>query len=559
MVGSARRFSQHIRAVVRGVCLGQSRRHALPGRIPFASRIVGLGLAVAAIVLPGAAVAHRGDGVFTLAEGRWLSGGWVPRDVAMLPDGSVVGVAASDAWRITPDGRRSSITGLGGTGVAATTDGGVLAIQGGVLEPFPGAFDDGSGPLAENRVLRWTPSVGVSVVAGTGEQGLGGDGGPATEALLNLAPRPVFALTPTGILSRPDGGFVFADTSNRRIRAVDPAGIIRTIAGGSKGTFHDPVGIAETPDGGFLVAEGYAGRVRRVSPDGAIEDVAYLMAQDVVVSVDGTAVIAAYDGQLWRLEPGSRLPRPYLRPKRATETFDFAARSTLGWTIGLDSQGGLLAMGNNVLSYVPAHATPWTLAALRSTRTSHGAVKAVIETTQPGTATVEIVQEDRTIARVTQPVAAGHSTLRAVGPIRTDWYDVRLRLDAATGATARDEVPIHGAPALTVQLARGLLGRYQGREADSETRYRLGRDCRQFGPRRVDCMIETNHECKVGIASLTLERTGVVLRRDYHGVGRERHHQCARPHFQGKPRFIPSHGVRRLSRQDKGRWASRDN
>ena len=118
------------------------------------------------------------------------------------------------------------------------------------------------------------------------------------------------------------------------------------------------MGIAETPDGGFLVAEGYAGRVRRVSPDGAIEDVAYLMAQDVVVSVDGTAVIAAYDGQLWRLEPDSRIPRPYLRPKHSDQMVDFAARSTLGWTIGLDSQGGLLAMGNSVLSYVPAHATP---------------------------------------------------------------------------------------------------------------------------------------------------------------------------------------------------------
>ena len=505
------------------------------------------------------AAAYRGDGVFTLAEGRWLRGNWVPPDVAMLPDGSIVGAVDSGAWRLAPDGRRSSIPGFGGTGVAATADGGVVAIQGGVVEPFPGAFEaNPPGPLAEHRIVRWTPGVGVSAVAGTGEPGFGGDGGPATESLTNLGPSR-FSLgetPPTGVVARPDGGFVFADTGNGRIRAVDAVGIIRTIAGSSAGTFRDPVGLTAIPGGGYLVVEagwpgfgedGLVGRLRRVGSDGRVETVASLGygAEDVAVAGDGMVVIAGSDGKLWRLDSRSRTLRPYLRPHSPTEPFDFAARSTAGWRLALDRDGGLLAVGSEVLSYVPAGPTPWTLAALRSTRSTRSAVTAVVEATQPGMATLEVANEGRVVARVTQAVAAGHSTLRATGAIRSDWYDVRLRLDGADAAIARDEVPIHGAAALTVQLARAMLGRYQGSDEDPGTRYRLGGDCRRFGRRRVDCVVETNLRRAVGVASVTLGRSGVVLRRDY---------SWGRPGFRRNPRFIAAHGVRRLSGDHRVRW-----
>jgi hypothetical protein len=476
----------------------------------------------------------------------------------MLADGSIVGAVDSGAWRLAPDGRRSSIPGFGGTGVAATADGGVVAIQGGVVEPFPGAFEaDPPGPLAEHRIVRWTPGVGVSAVAGIGEPGFGGDGGPATEASLNLGPsRFGGGTSPTGVVARPDGGFVFADTGNGRIRAVDAVGNIRTIAGSSAGTFRDPVGLAATRDGGYLVVEagwpgfgedGLVGRLRHVGSDGSVATVARLGygAEDVVVAVDGGIVIAGSDGQMWRLDPGSRTLRPYLRPKSPTEPFDFAARSTAGWRLALDRDGGLLAVGSEVLSYVPAGPTPWTLAALRSTRTTRRAVTAVAEATQPGMATLEVTHEDRVVARVTQPVAAGHTTLRATGAIGSDWYDVRFRLDGASAAIARDEVAIHGASALTVRLARAMLGRYQGRDEDSETRYRLGGDCRQFGTRRVDCVVETNLRRAVGVASVTLGRSGVVLRRDY---------SWGRPGFRRSPRFIAAHGVRQLSGNHGGKW-----
>jgi hypothetical protein len=505
-------------------------------RAAFVRSGAALGVIVATLSLCAAAGAHRGDGVFTVSADPLVEGAV---DVAMLADGSVV-LVGSQAWHLTPAGQRTPIPDLLGSGIAATADGGLLSIRGGYWD---------------HRVERWTPSAGVSVVAGTGSAGFGGDGGPAQQALLNLSPVDDVVFDATGIVARPDGGFVFVDPGNRRIRAVDAGGTIRTLAGGSSGPFRDPMGLAATPDGGFVVTESFAGRVRRLGADGGLGTLASVdEPNDVVVSPDGTVIVSEpWDGHLWRIAPGSRTAEPYLRAARATETFDFAARATFGRGLALDQQGGLLALGpetgsadddNTELTYVPNGATSWPLAALRSTRTSRRGVSAVIETTQPGTATLTVVDRDRTVASVTQQVGQGHSTLRARGLIRSRWYELRLRLDADGGASADDGVPIHGARRLTVPLARALLGRRQG-NVDDVAIYRLGQDCKPFGTRRVDCEIQWDRRC-AGIASLTLHRTGIVLRR---------HYSCGRPRFRRHPRFnVDGNALQRLSRGDGGVW-----
>ena len=512
--------------------------------------IAAVGVLGTALLAPSVAGAHQGDGVFTLAEGARAGNA---SDVAMLPDSSIVGVNPFGAWVMPPDGRRAKIGGFGGSGVAATSDGSALAIQGELTESFPFEFAEHP-PVGENRIVRWTPGVGVSVVAGTGKRGFGGDGGPATSALLRLfhSPPDAWAPLPEGIVARSDASFAFTDMGNGRIRAVDAAGLIRTIAGETTGALREPVGLAATPDGGYLVTE--AGRrLRRVRPDATIESLTRLrtMPYDLVVSADGTVVLA--DGwALWRLPPGSPTPRPYLQPKRPTDTFDFAGRTIQAWGLALDRYGGLLAVGDRVLTYVPHGPTPWTLAELRSTHTSRRAVAAVVETTQPGTATLEVTRRGRTVARDVRPVPAGHSTLRAIGPIRSNWYRVRLRLDGDNGRSAADEVPIHGARTLTVKLARQLLGFSQGQEADEDIYYRLGRACRQFGRRRADCVIASTGDeqsSHAGVASLTLERTGIVFRRNY---------EWGPEGFQRHPRFIVGyrgeHAVQRLSPGRGGRW-----
>jgi uncharacterized protein (TIGR03437 family) len=77
------------------------------------------------------------------------------------------------------------------------------------------------------RVRRVTPSGTIDVYAGGGF-GFAGDGGPATAALLGQNVR---------IAVGPDGSLYIADGNNNRVRRVDPTtGIITTVAGNGKST-----------------------------------------------------------------------------------------------------------------------------------------------------------------------------------------------------------------------------------------------------------------------------------------------------------------------------------
>lgn len=93
-----------------------------------------------------------------------------------------------------------------------------------------------------NRVLRRDVATGATVtVAGNGEKGYSGDGGPATKAAFNG----IFAID----LS-PDGKQLYiADLTNKRVRRVDLAtGIVTTVAGnGEEGVPADGAIAAESP------------------------------------------------------------------------------------------------------------------------------------------------------------------------------------------------------------------------------------------------------------------------------------------------------------------------
>ena len=162
-----------------------------------------------------------------------------PQDVAMTPDG---GYLIADTFngrvrRVSPSGTiTTAASGLSApTVVAPTPDGGFLVSEsfaGRVrkVDPFGGStivasglvFPTGLAPTEVDGAFLVTDSArhqvfyvegGVQVlVAGNGQLGYGGDGGPATEAILN---------TPNGIAFQSGGGILIADTQNHRIRAVD--------------------------------------------------------------------------------------------------------------------------------------------------------------------------------------------------------------------------------------------------------------------------------------------------------------------------------------------------
>jgi len=111
----------------------------------------------------------------------------------------------------------------------------------------------------------------ISTVAGTGVKGYAGDGGPATQALLN---------NPFDLAFDPAGNLCFSDTYNHCIRRIDArSGVITTIAGtgeegfsgdggpATRARMNQPYGIVIDRAGNIYVADRLNGRVRRI--DGA--------------------------------------------------------------------------------------------------------------------------------------------------------------------------------------------------------------------------------------------------------------------------------------------------
>lgn len=107
-----------------------------------------------------------------------------------------------------------------------------LVVGGDLNEPFGVDFDTSGAmflvELAGNKVRRLDKDGKLTMIAGTGEKGFSGDGGPALKAQFN---------GPHHLLVGPDGDVWVADTWNNCVRKIEPkTGTITRVAGsGEKG------------------------------------------------------------------------------------------------------------------------------------------------------------------------------------------------------------------------------------------------------------------------------------------------------------------------------------
>jgi DNA-binding beta-propeller fold protein YncE len=142
----------------------------------------------------------------------------------------------------------STVAGTGAKGYAG--DGGA-ATQARLNNPFDLAFDP-AGNLCfsdtYNHCIRRIDARSgiITTIAGSGERGFSGDGGPATRAQMDQ---------PYGIVIDRSGNIYIADRLNGRVRRVDGAsGVITTLAGDGSGKYSgdggpaDRAGLAE-PNG----------------------------------------------------------------------------------------------------------------------------------------------------------------------------------------------------------------------------------------------------------------------------------------------------------------------
>ncbi len=152
-----------------------------------------------------------------------------------------------------------------------------------------------------HRVRRVDAQTGIiTTIAGTGQARFSGDGGPADRAALN---------EPAALAVDAQGQLYIADQSNNRVRAVDlKTGIIRTVAGmgsaaydgdgkpATEASLAGPSGLA-VADGTLYIADTFNGRIRTVD------------------LVTGMIATAAGDGGSYRYQspddpPSSSVSRP---------------------------------------------------------------------------------------------------------------------------------------------------------------------------------------------------------------------------------------------------------
>jgi len=203
----------------------------------------------------------------------------LPKGVAVDASGNLF-IADTFNHRIREVNSSGEIVTVAGNGTPGFSGDSDLAIFAQLNYPA-GLTVDASGNLfiadtQNNRIRQVNEHGFIGTVAGTATYGYSGDSGPAIGAELNY---------PGGIAADASGNLFIADLYNSRIRQVNAAGIISTIAGNgdyrysgdggraASATLDSPFGMAADALGNVFVADVYNNRIRKITPAGIITTV----------------------------------------------------------------------------------------------------------------------------------------------------------------------------------------------------------------------------------------------------------------------------------------------
>ena len=203
-----------------------------------------------------------------------------PSGIAFSPSGHLV-IADFQLHQILRVNDDSTVSVIAGTGAPGFGGDGGPAVGALLNQPRNIVFDSSGNlfisELIGNRVRRVDASGVITTICGTGAAGFNGDGGAAAKAQIR---------SPQQISFNSAGNLYIADSGNSRIRKIDTSGVISTVAGKGSNNFSGdggpaisaelfaPWGVAADLSGNLFISDHSNGRIRRVDPNGVITTIA---------------------------------------------------------------------------------------------------------------------------------------------------------------------------------------------------------------------------------------------------------------------------------------------
>jgi DNA-binding beta-propeller fold protein YncE len=281
----------------------------------------------------------------------------------------------------TPVARIFSVTSRGRA--TLLLDAGGCAAGTCILQPTAMALaPDGSLIIADqvgNRVFRYMPSGASSVIAGDGTSGTVADGQPAATSPISR---------PAGVAVASDGTIYISEAGGHRVRRINAAGLLETVAGtgdaghsgdGGHATaaeLNEPAGLA-LRDGVLYISDVIAHVIRRVDADGTIATLAGVPGSGGYSGDGGAAGDAALDrpvalaltpdgGQLFVSDQGNDrvrvidLATGFIRTFAGTGGREWSGDRGLAGETALFRPAGIDAAANGFLFIVDSgHSVVW--------------------------------------------------------------------------------------------------------------------------------------------------------------------------------------------------------